>query len=432
MAYLSRTFSLQLKSLALFRIGLACVIGLALFPINANAAIFEPELSDSWLFQSLPFLPIGSINAFPPVIFLLIGLLVFFNLRLLTGYQTRLTTFLCFCLCGLAYLWDVGHFRLLGEALLPILFWAIFLPLGAQYSLDSAMNPEVELLPRSVLSSATIALLIQQCFNYWLSERSAIFPWLTLSPMGNSSALSYSVLMAGILAPFLLLVTDKRGIFRCLAITLCSLGHIVAVLFWGQGIIPALFAISTWLTFLPESVWRYFEQRIDHPARRGLTIYYDVDCGFCKKVVHVLRTLLILPGTPLLTAQSDDSICADMEAYNSWVVVDWQQKRHYKFEAIAYICGLSPGLNAISPLLRWAPVMAAGTRFYEMIANNRKRAGLFTRFLKFKPDWLKRPAFENFALGVLIATYGAVNFSRVIRVFSRTIAIIIRWISIIS
>jgi hypothetical protein len=77
-------------------------------------------------------------------------------------------------------------------------------------------------------------------------------------------------------------------------------------------------------------------------------------------------------------AQDDPSICADMEAKNSWVVVDWQENRHFKFEAIAYVCSLSPLFGPLAPILRLGPVMSVGTKFYETIASNRKIAGKFT------------------------------------------------------
>jgi hypothetical protein len=98
-----------------------------------------------------------------------------------------------------------------------------------------------------------------------------------------------------------------------------------------------------------------------------------------------LRTFLILSGTPLLLAQDDPSIYADMQEKNSWVVVDWQENRHYKWEAIAYVCSLSPIFWFFAPILRWKPLMAIGTKFYETIASNRKTAGILTKWFKFRP-----------------------------------------------
>jgi hypothetical protein len=74
-----------------------------------------------------------------------------------------------------------------------------------------------------------------------------------------------------------------------------------------------------------------------------------------------------------------------MEAQNSWVVVDWQENRHFKFEAIAYVVSLSPIFKPLTPLLRLPPVMSVGTKFYQTIASNRKTAGKFTAPLKFRP-----------------------------------------------
>ena len=92
-----------------------------------------------------------------------------------------------------------------------------------------------------------------------------------------------------------------------------------------MGIFPFL-SIFSWFVFIPTEIWDRLEKGCKSQARAGLKIYYDADCGFCKKVVHLIRTFLILPSTPLLKAQDDAPIYQVMEEQNSWVVVDWQGK----------------------------------------------------------------------------------------------------------
>lgn len=129
--------------------------------------------------------------------------------------------------------------------------------------------------------------------------------------------------------------------------------------------------------------------KIQTDERQGLRIYYDADCGFCKKVVYLLRTFLILPGTPLNTAQTDESIYADMQDKNSWVVVDWQGNRHFKWEALVYVFSLSPIFKPLAFLMGLSAIMPLGTKFYESIANNRKFAGNFTKPLQFRPLYVR-------------------------------------------
>ncbi|MGB3294083.1 MAG: hypothetical protein WBB01_13940, partial [Phormidesmis sp.] len=113
--------------------------------------------------------------------------------------------------------------------------------------------------------------------------------------------------------------------------------------------------------------------------------------------------LLVLPRTPLATAQSLPEINQAMETQNSWVIVDWKGQHHYKFEGIAYVVSLSPVFCFLAPILRWGPVMAVGTRFYEWIATHRKIAGRFTRPFKFKPLIVRNPRWLNALALLLIA-----------------------------
>ncbi|MEM9006875.1 MAG: DCC1-like thiol-disulfide oxidoreductase family protein [Cyanobacteria bacterium P01_F01_bin.86] len=212
----------------------------------------------------------------------------------------------------------------------------------------------------------------------------------------------------GCLLLFIPWQTDARR--RVIVVLLMGI-HGFTLFFCKQPTLFVLLVITTWMVYLPRAIWEACEEATKSPIRDGLTIYYDIDCGFCKKVVHVLRTLLILPQTTLLTAQSDLSINQDMETHNSWVVVNWKQKRHYKFEAIAYVCSLSPIFHFLAPVLRCPPVMAVGTQFYKIIANNRKKAALFTRFLTFRTYSLETSNLENFVVGVLLIVFISISMS---------------------
>ncbi|EDX87101.1 hypothetical protein S7335_4808 [Synechococcus sp. PCC 7335] len=339
------------------------------------------------------------------------------GLLLLVGYRTRLVSVLCFLACGLATLLGVGQFGLISGVLLPILFWSCFLPLGAAYSLDSAMNTAKVLLPPAIVSGATVVLMVQHSLNYWLPK--ALF-WSTLvettepGAVGNIRSLLWVI---GLLSPLFVLISLRLNSHRSVLVAVFVCIHVIAILALGQPTVLHLLAIALWTIYLPYSFWEALAEYVSNPARQGISIYYDADCGFCKKVVHVLRTLLVLPSAPLATAQSDPSICADMESYNSWVVVDWQQKRHFKFEAIAYICSLSPVFQVVAPILRWQPVMNVGTRFYEAIANNRRKAGLLTKPLTFHASPITSSRLENWIVGLCSVTYFASRLPLLIEAF---------------
>lgn len=406
---------LDLRSLALFRMGLALMVIADLISrakaLNAHytdygvlprTAVIN-EIIHPWYWS------IHLISGQPFVQGLLFALAFFVALLMLVGYRTRLATIATWALLISIQNRNLALIFAADDVLRAILFWAMFLPLGACYSIDSALNTSTKPLPKRVVSGATFALMVQLCFIYmwsamyktqseiWWPDGDAVYYSLSFDqyatgfaqfllgfPLPVLRVLTFKALWFEWLGPLMIFIPVLTSFFRCVAIISFILLHIGFELSFELGVLSFL-SMATWLALTPSFVWDAAAKRVDTAERRGLTIYYDADCGFCKKVVHLIRTFLILPGTPLLMAQEDASIHADMEAQNSWVVVDWQGNRHFKFEAIAYVCSLSPLFWPLASVLRWNPVMAVGTKFYQAIASNRRTAGKFTKPLEWRP-----------------------------------------------
>ena len=456
---LEELFGFDLRSLAAFRIGIALII---LADLIIRSGDIKAHYTD---FGVLPrtalrdgilkpwYWSVHLISGQPLVQTLLFLFAGFVALALLVGYRTRLAAIASWALLISLHNRNQALLFAGDDMLRALLFWAMFLPLGACYSVDSALNSSTEKLPKRILSAATLALTLQVCYVYifsaafktkseiWWPEGSAVYyalsydayaaylgqvllnfpPLLTLS--------TFATLVLEWIGPLFLFVPFRTTFFRCATIVTFILLHVGFALTLHIGLFPAL-GIFTWLVFIPSEVWDALYKRVYTPQRAGLKIYYDADCGFCKKVVYLIRTFLILPGTPLLMAQDDPSICADMEAKNSWVVVDWQDNRHFKFEAIAYVCSLSPLFGPLAPILRLGPVMSVGTKFYETIASNRKIAGKFTAPLKFRPLEVRYSRSRNIVTLLLLAYVTVWNFRTLTpKTFSRKTLNSIDWIS---
>lgn len=415
----------DLRSLALFRIGLAIIVILDLI---ARASALSAHYSDGGVlprsvlqggllrggYWSLHLLS-GQVG----VQGLLFAIAIGFAVMMLVGYRTRWTTIAVWALT--VSLHNRNPFLLFAgdDVLRAILFWAMFLPLGASYSLESALNSAPDPLPKRVVSGATFAFMVQLCFIYmwsaafktkspiWFPDGDAVYyalsfdqyatplgQWLLSLPLGLQKIMTWGALFLEWGGPLLIFIPIYSSFFRCVAIILFISLHIGFGLSFEIGMFSYL-SIVNWFALIPSEVWDAIAKRWATPPRQGLVINYDADCGFCKKVVYILRTLLILPGTPLRQAQDNPAIHEAMLAHNSWVVVDWQGNSHLKFEAIAYIVSLSPIFGFLVPILRWQPIMAGGTRFYETIARNRKFAGNFTRPFKYRPLQVKPKLWFN-------------------------------------
>lgn len=411
---LKEILGFDLRSLALFRVGLSLVILADLIirfgDLKAHYTDYGvlPQAALSKVLSSPWYWSIFSISGEPFVQTILFLLALFIVIALLFGYRTRLAIIATWAMIISLHNRNIGLTFAADDVLRALLFWAMFLPLGACYSIDSALNSSANPLPKRVVSGATFAFIIQMCFIYmwsaafktksplWFPDGDAVYYALSFDQYGTAfgkfllnfpwllKPLTFAALIFEWLGPLLIFIPFRTAFFRCVAVISFILLHIGFGLCFELGIFPFL-SISSWLIFIPSEVWDSLRTRLATPQRSGLVINYDADCGFCKKIVYLIRTFLILPGTPLLLAQDDPSIYADMQENNSWVVVDWQGNRYFKWEAIVYVCSLSPIFWFLAPILKFQPLMFVGTKLYETIANNRKFAGNLTKPLKFRP-----------------------------------------------
>jgi hypothetical protein len=193
-------FGVDLRSLALFRMALA-LIALADLSMRAGSLIpfytdrgvlprqvLLTELSSSW---RLSLLLISGDVAVQAVLLTLAGAAA---LALLVGFRTRSATI---------FLWvffvslHVRNPLVLSNAdtLMRLLFfWAMFLPLGACWSVDRTRTPDQRPLSTRFLSFATVGLFAQIAFIYafgaifksgaeWRSDYTAIYYALQLDSM---------------------------------------------------------------------------------------------------------------------------------------------------------------------------------------------------------------------------------------------------------
>src|SRR5690242_7856573 len=172
---LVEAYSLDLRSLALFRIGLGAMIliDLVMRAVDLNAfytdwgvlprGAYLDKFANGLRFSIHLMSGIWQVQA---VLFLIAAA---FAVALMLGVRTRLVTIVSwFLLVSLqmrnSIILQGGdvYFRLL-------LFWSMFLPLGALYSVDSALNTSDPPKSNRFFSYAGLALLLQVAFVYAFS-----------------------------------------------------------------------------------------------------------------------------------------------------------------------------------------------------------------------------------------------------------------------
>src|SRR5580765_4637260 len=168
---LEELFGVDLRSLGLLRVAIALVILLDLmqrsrdlvahytdFGVLPRAALIANEYT-RW------HLSIHLMNGTWEVQAVLFGIAAIFALLLLVGYQTRRATIVCWF-----FLLSVRNRNTViwAAALLSdVLFWGMFLPWSARFSVDKVLHPAWDKLPDRYLSWGTAAYVMQIAFVFW-------------------------------------------------------------------------------------------------------------------------------------------------------------------------------------------------------------------------------------------------------------------------
>lgn len=441
LASLAEIFGVDLRTLALFRIGLAALI-LAdlgfrtrdLVAFHTDFGAFPRYIAEMnlhpWAWSLYMF---GGSSWFVGLLFAIAAI---FALMLLAGYRTRLATVASWVM--LLSLQNRNTMVLTGEdvLLIALLFWAMFLPLGARFSVDSALDTSKRRQSHLYFSVASFALLIQGMSMYlfsallktdakWIPDGTAVYYALQLDYFATPFAhwlrewetlltgLTYYVWSLELIGPLLIfspfLLRFFRGALQLAFITM----HIGFFLCLEIGMFP-LVSIVMNLTFTQGWVWDRLALRFERPGARGVSVHYDGGCDFCRKTCLLLRTFLILPGTPIRPAQDDAETHALMRAKDSWVVRDGTGAAYLRWAAMVRLVEVSPLFAPLARMLQWRPAMALGNRFYRFVAARRRGfSRLSATLLPYRDQTLARPLWREGIAGIALIFITFQNISTV-------------------
>jgi Vitamin K-dependent gamma-carboxylase len=367
-------FSLDVRSLALFRIGL----GLAVICDSLDRL---PDLrahySDAGIVPRADMFPGAtlSLHFYSGDVWLsalLTALTILFGIGLLIGYRTPIMTFLAW------WLTISVHARLDavmqgGDVLLRmLLFWGMFLPLGACYSLDAS---EPDRRPRSprVLSPASVALIAQICIVYWFaaawkwdpvwrSEGTAVYLALQVDYfvtrlgklVGSFPAicqvLTYSSLYLETLGPVMLFLPFAPSLFRVLTIAAFILFHAGLAISLELGNFPFVCMVA-WLALLPTDFWERLFATLRASGLQRVTVLYDPRSDIGRRIAGRLQAFLALPDGHLAEALETGGQLGRVRSRGGWAVVDAAGKECYGPQALSALVAQSA---IFRPLVRFA------------------------------------------------------------------------------
>lgn len=278
---LQELFGIDIRSLAVFRIGLALVL---LHDLCIRVQDLSAHYTDAGVLPRDVLID-HFLDPWHVSLYLISGSwqgqLIFFSIEiilsilLLVGFYTRLSTIASWIL--LISLQTRNPLLIHGgdAALRLLLFWGMFLPLGAYWSLDSRVSKQEPHNP--ILSMASAALLLQVCCIYWFAALLKTDPiwrqegtaaWYALSNVFFSTefgdflldyptllkVLTFSTLFLESTGPLLAFLPIWTSPIRCVLVFTFIAFHLILGLTLELGIFSYVCAVG-WTLFLPRSFW---------------------------------------------------------------------------------------------------------------------------------------------------------------------------------
>ena len=103
-----------------------------------------------------------------------------------------------------------------------------------------------------------------------------------------------------------------------------------------------------------------------------LTIVYDADCGFCSYMAESWARKIPGNSVALVTGQSRPEYKAQMEAMNSWLVINATGIPQFRFDGILEVMRHSPQMQWMVPVLGFYPCRLIGNLGYRLVSVNRR------------------------------------------------------------
>jgi hypothetical protein len=321
-------FEIDVRSLALLRIALGVLILADLANRFQDLELFYTDNGILTRAMSQEFLGPGFwslywIDGSVAVTQFLFALTASVAIGLLFGFNTRLMTILCLIL--VASLQVRNPLVLTGGHILLrlLLFWSVFLPLGAVWSVDSYLNPEREPERWKVASVATMGIMLQVAFVYffsgiaklngfWFSGEAVEYVLsleMYVKPLGEFlrrfpellRVISTFVVLLEIIAPILIFVPRINKFVRGVSMALFWWMHIAIWATMSIGIF-SLTAMVSWFVFVPGSAWNFCFPELHDSAYDDdwhLTpgkILVETLCGLALVLVIALNVINVNPS----------------------------------------------------------------------------------------------------------------------------------------
>lgn len=287
-AYWQTCLSIDIRSLALFRLGLGALIlcdALNRLPharafLSDIGTLSRADVLQSW--RERQIFSLYFINGSEFFAYILLAITAAVACLLMVGFRTKLMTILAWFLVVSLQLRNPLILQGGDDLLKLLLFWSVFLPLGQAYSIDSLSKLNAQ-KTKTIHGIASIALLAQVIMLYtfagllksggdWQTTGDAIYYALHIdhftTPFGiwlrNFDGflrfLTFATVKIEVFAPFLFITPFLNPGFRMLGITVFASLHIGFILSMRLGLFPYIDLVAL-IPFIPSLFWDKFSKK---------------------------------------------------------------------------------------------------------------------------------------------------------------------------
>ena len=402
----SQYFGIDIRSLAVLRIGMASAV---LVDLASRARDLTAHYSNDGIlaldvvFSKPSVLSLHMLSGETWVQGVLFAVAAVFGVLMLVGWWTRIATAASwFLLISL----QTRNPDILtgGDTMLRVLmFWCMFLPIGARFSVDSALNVSLSARRKRIADLATLGILVQLACIYgfsallktgdhWRVDGSAAFYALSLdmmtTPFGQWMSgfhrllrgSTFFVLYLELIAPLVIFCPWRSSVFRSVLFLLLFSMHLMFQWTMYLGIFPFVGMVAVF-ALIPTCVWDWASRRLRDVRLARPVIYYDHSCGFCRKMVLLWRTVLMTGDVRIRRGNVDQRIEGLIKQHNSWVVVDHRGEPHFRFDGLLVLMRYNWLFKPVAKLLSFGPFAKCGEALYRQVAANRPTLGWLTRGL---------------------------------------------------
>ena len=394
-----QAWSLDMRSLSVFRVGLALV---PLSDLVLRSRYIIEHYTDMGIYPRWAYQIIGetattfSLHAangqlwYQILLFFIHG---FFALWILFWYKTKIATLIVWWLTVSLQNRNMLIQSGADDLLRMLLFWSLFLPLDRYFSWDKnryGMLPKTSL--SGILSLGPVAFILQQLALYWVTAYFKLWPaWF-----GNGNAVyqilaletfhlplsditfqftsvmrfaTHASMFVEFFWPLLLVLPFWNTGARMVGILLIVGLHMGIMTHISVGIFPWISIVSI-LAFLPRDFWDVWVAKL--APKWTVTIYYDDMCGLCGRWIRVLQNFANLSGVTYTgLSRAPEEVKKLSAEHDMWVVERWEIY-FLGYEGFVEVMAQSWIFRWFGIIWKWKISVFFGERVYHMLSKRRK------------------------------------------------------------